>query len=467
MSEQQGPSPEVSAEQSAAPRPAPGPRPAPPKPRPIPRPAAVAPVPPPADAQAAAEAAAWGRVDPDGTVWVREAAGERSVGQYPGADSSEALAFYVRRFLDIQAQITLFESRLPQLGGAEIDSTLATLREALAEPAAVGDLDGLRHRLETLEERAAERRRELEAERAAQREEALARRTEIVEAAERIAEQDPDRTQWKQSGQRLRELLEDWKTAQRTGPRLDRGSEERLWKRFSHARSTFDRHRRQYFARLDQVQGEAKAVKERLVARAEALSASTDWRGTAVAFRELMDEWKAAGRAAKRDDDALWERFRAAQQRFFDARNAQLAEVDAEYEANLAAKLELLEQAEALLPVTDVAAAKAALRPLQDRWDEIGKVPRKDVQRVESRMRAVEQAVRDAERAKWRRTNPETRARAEGAAAQLHAAIEALEKEHAEAVAGGDEAAARSAQEALEARRTWLAQIEKAADEAG
>lgn len=465
MREQQGPSSEGSAEQSAAPRPAP--RPVPPKPRPIPRPAAVAPVPPPAEARAAAEAAAWGRVDPDGTVWVREAAGERSVGQYPGADSSEALAFYVRRFLDIQAQVALFESRLAQLGVAEIDSTLAALREALAEPAAVGDLDGLRHRLRTLEERAARRRRELEAERAAQREEALARRTQIVEAAEQLAGQDPERTQWKQSGQRLHELLEDWKTAQRTGPRLDRSTEERLWKRFSHARSTFDRQRRQYFARLDQLQAEAKAVKERLVARAEELSASTDWRGTAAAFRDLMDEWKGAGRAAKRDDDALWERFRAAQQRFFDARNAQLAEVDAEHEANLAAKLEVLQEAEALLPVADVAAAKAALRPLQDRWDEIGRIPRKDVQRVESRMRAVEQAVRDAERAQWRRTNPETRARAEGAAEQLHAAIEALEKENAEAVARGDEAAARSAQEALEARRTWLAQIERAADETG
>src|SRR5690606_5508154 len=126
------------AEPSGGSRPAPAPRPAPRPPLPGRRPAAApaAPV-PPVDARDAAEAAAWGRVDPDGTVWVREATGERTVGQYPGADTEEALGFYVRRFLDLQAQVALFEARLPQLQPKEIEQTLATLTEALAEPAAV------------------------------------------------------------------------------------------------------------------------------------------------------------------------------------------------------------------------------------------------------------------------------------------------------------------------------------------
>ncbi|MDD9205794.1 DUF349 domain-containing protein, partial [Georgenia sp. 10Sc9-8] len=461
-----GEQPESAAATTAPAAPRPRPTPAA---RPAPHPPAVAtaPVQPPVDAHDAAEAAAWGRVDPDGTVWVREASGERMVGQYPGADSDEALAFYVRRFLDLQAQVVLFETRLPQLSVKEIDQTLTSLTEALKEPTAVGDIDGLRSRLAVLGERAKERRAAAAAERAAAREEAVAARTGIVEEAEQISDQDPARTQWKQSGERLRSLLEQWKSAQRSGPRLDRSTEDQLWKRFSRARTTFDRRRRQFFAELDNAQAEAKAAKERLIARAEELSGSTDWRGTSLAYRDLMDEWKAAGRASRKEDDALWARFRDARQRFFEAREAQNAETDAEYAANLKAKLEVLEQAEALLPVTDPASAKSALRRLQDRWDDIGKVPRAEMNRVDGRMRAVEQAVRDAEQEIWRRSNPETKARAEGAAAQLQSAIENLEEEHAEAVQRGDSRGEAEARAALEARRTWLDQVQRAADEAG
>ena len=460
--------PESAAPAPSVPSPSTMPRPRP-VPRPVPTPAAVAPaasqpaVVPPVDPHDAAEAAAWGRVDDDGTVWVREASGERSVGQYTGADTEEALGFYVRRFLDLQAQVALFEARLPQLAPKEIDQTLATLSESLEAPAAVGDVDGLRQRLERLREGAEERRRQAAAEREAAKAQAVAERTAIVEKAEQIAEQDPARTQWKQSGQRLRDLLEEWKNAQRNGPRLDRATEDKLWKRFSHARTAFDRHRRQYFSELDAAQSSVKETKERLIARAEELSSSTDWGRTAAAYRQLMDEWKAAGRASRKDDDALWARFRAAQQRFFDARSAQNAEIDAEYGENLKVKLALLEQAEALLPVTDPRAARAALRPIQDQWDEAGKVPRAEVQRVEGRMRAVEQAVRDAEQAEWDRSNPETRARVEGAAAQLHSAIEQLEAELEKARAGGDAKQVADAEAALEARRAWLDQIQRAA----
>ena len=91
---------------------------------------------------------------------------------------------------------------------------------------------------------------------------------------------------------------------------------------FSHARTTFDRKRRQHFGALDEQRAQARAAKERLIARAEELSTSTDWAATANAFRDLMTEWKAAGRTARKDDDALWARFRAAQDAFFAARTA-------------------------------------------------------------------------------------------------------------------------------------------------
>ena len=199
------------------------------------------------------------------------------------------------------------------------------------------------------------------------------------------------------------------------------------------------------------------------MAEAEALATSTDWGPTAGAYRDLMARWKAAGRAGRKDDDALWARFRAAQDAFFGARDAANKATDEEFQANLEVKLALLEQAEALLPVKDLAAAKAALRDIQAKWDEAGKVPRGDLQRVEGRLRAVEQAVRDADQAHWRHSNPETRARAEGAAAQLHAAIAQLEEDLAAATKAKDARRIAEATTALEARRAWLEQVERAA----
>lgn len=484
--EDPAPAADTAVEAAAAPKPGaprPGPR---PKPSAVPHPPRkpVAPasggpaapaavpevpaVPALADDSAAAKAAAeFGRVDEDGTVYVRESAGERSVGQFPGVDTDEALALYVRRYLDLQAKVALFEARLTStdLSVKEIDQTIARLTEETAEPSAVGDLDGLRAQVESLRGAAAERRGQLEAERTAAKAAALEARTEIIEAAEKIAATDPSRMQWRPAGEELRGLLDRWKEAQRSGPRIDRASEEALWKRFSHARTAFDRERRHYFAELEQRNASAKAAKEKLVAEAEALSSSTDWGPTAGAYRDLMAQWKAAGRASRKDDDALWARFRAAQDTFFQARDAVNSATDAEYAANLEVKEALLTQAEKLVPVKDLGAAKAALRDLQERWEEAGRVPRGDLQRVEGRLRAVENAVRDAEQAQWTRTNPETRARAEGAAAQLEAAIEGLEADLAAAQGRGDARAVKDLETALTARRAWLEQVVRAAED--
>ena len=446
-----------SAGQPGAPQPAeqPGTAPAPAK--------APAPAESTIDPEEAMDAAKWGRVDGEGRVYVQDGGTEREVGQFPDVPIAEAMAFYVRRFLDLKATVDLFAMRLPQLSIREIDSTVKSLGESLAAPAAVGDLDGLRARFEALRTVAAERRAAINAERAAAKEQALKDRTAIVERAEAIAAQDPDRTQWKSSGAELRELLEQWKGAQRRGPRLDRPTEDGLWKRFSHARTTFDRHRRQFFSELDAKQAQVKAAKEALIKRAQEMSSSTDWAGTSAKYRALMEEWKKAGRASRKEDDALWARFRAAQQVFFDARRAKDEAVDAEFAENLKVKEALLAKAEALLPVKNVKAAKRALRPIQDAWEEAGRVPRNAVRRLEGRMRAIEDAIREAENAEWRRTDPETKARAEGLAGQLEDSIAELESDLAAARAAGDAKKIAEAEAALTARRAWLEQVRRSA----
>jgi len=97
---------------------------------------------------------------------------------------------------------------------------------------------------------------------------------------------------------------------------------------------------------------------------------STDWAGTSAKYRDLLAEWKKAGRASRKEDDALWARFRAAQQVFYDARRAKDEAVDAEFAENLKVKEALVAKAEALLPIKDIKAAKKALRPIQDAWEE-------------------------------------------------------------------------------------------------
>ncbi|SHE26051.1 DUF349 domain-containing protein [Actinomyces glycerinitolerans] len=421
----------------------------------------AAPTEPEIDPEAAMDAAKWGRVDGEGRVYVQDGGSEREVGQFPGVPIAEAMAYYVRRYLDLNSNVGLFAARLPHLSVREIDSTIKNLEESLKEPAAVGDLEALRARFAALKSVAVERRQAVAAERAAAKEQALKDRTAIVERAEAVAAQDPARTQWKSSGAELRTLLEQWKEAQRRGPRLDRPSEDALWKRFSHARTTFDRHRRQYFSELDAKQAKVKAAKEALIKRAEELSHSTDWAGTSARYRELMDEWKKAGRASRKEDDALWERFHAAQQVFYDARRAKDEATDAEYAGNLKVKEELAAKAEALLPIKNPKAARKALRPIQEAWDEAGRVPRNAVRRLEARMRAVEDALRRAEQAEWRRTDPETQARAQGLASQLEDSIAELEADLAAAKESGDTKAQAQAEAALTARRAWLDQVRR------
>jgi hypothetical protein len=408
----------------------------------------------------------WGRADDDGTVYVRTADGERKVGQYPGVTPEEALAYFGRKFDDLAAQVSLLEQRMKagQVSAGDAETTIRRLEPAIKEANAVGDLEALLRRLEALAPLAAERRAEAQRARQEARAGALTERTALVEEAEGLAGADPERIPWKTSGDRLRDLFNDWRRMQRDS-RLDKSTEDELWKRFSHARTTFDRKRRHYFGALDEQRNQAKRVKEDLIAEAEALATSTDWSETALAYRGLMARWKEAGRAAKKDDDALWARFRAAQDAFFSARAEVNSQADAEFSENLRFKEDLLVEADQLLPVRDLGAAKSALRDIQARWDAIGKVPRTEMSRIEARLRRVEQGVRDAEQDRWKRSNPEALARAEDLVAQLETTIAGLAADLEKARAAGNERKVRDAEQALEARQEWLVQARRARDE--
>jgi len=398
----------------------------------------------------------WGRVADDGTVYVRTAEGERAVGSWQAGSPAEALEFFKRKFDSLATEISLLEQRIAatDLSPAHARATIGRLLTAVADARAVGDLDGLRTRLEAMTALVDHRREEHKVAREQARLQAHEVKERIVAEAEKIA---AEATHWKISGERMRQLLEEWKTA----PRGDRATETALWKRLSAARNAFTKRRKAYFAGLEEERETARARKEKLVTEAEALASSTDWGPTATAFRELMRSWKEAGRAERTVEEALWSRFKAAQDSFFQARSQVFTAKDAELREHAAAKGRLLAEAEKLLPVTDPRAARAALRGIQERWEHIGGVPRDLYDKLEGDLRKVEDAVRRAEDSHWRRSNPEALSRAKGTVEQIRSAISQLEDQLDRARSRGDETAQRRAEEAIAARRSWLEEAER------
>jgi Domain of Unknown Function (DUF349) len=405
--------------------------------------------------------AAFGRVDDDGTVYVRTSSGERAVGQVPGVPADEALGFFTRRFESMELEVSLLERRIAT-GAVSPDDAVASinkLRNALADARAVGDLDGLQARLEALSPVIANQRAARRAERARHQEETRAAKERFVLEAERLAAGND----WRGGVNRFRVLLEEWKAL----PRLDRATDDALWHRFSSARTTYTRRRKAQFAQQNEQREAARAIKEGLVGEAEALASSTEWGPTTGAYRDLMARWKAAGPAPRDVDELLWKRFRGAQDRFFMAKQAALSEQDSELRVNAQAKERLLVEAEALLPIRDPGTARASYRDILSRWTALGRVPRDAIRPLESRLRAVDNAIKAAEAERWRRASPEAKARAADTAAKLEAQIAALEQRVAQAEARGDHRAASEAAASAATYREWLAQAQRTASDLG
>ncbi len=404
-------------------------------------------------------ASEWGRVDDDGTVYVKTADGERAVGQMPDATPEEAMAFYVRRYDALALEVDLLHKRINSgvLSPEEAANAVKTVRGQLADAHAVGDLTSLGSRLDQLGPVIATHREARRAEKARRTTEAKEQKEQLAVDAEAIA----NGRDWKNGANRLRELLEQWKQL----PRIDKAADDALWKRFSSARSAYTKARKVHFAEQDEKRDAARMVKERLAKEAEDLAESTDWGPTASRYRDLMRQWKDAGPAPKGIDDELWKRFRGSQDTFFGARDEANAALDAEFEANAVVKEQLIIEAEGLLPVSDLATAKAAFRDLADRWDAAGKVPRERMKDLEGRMRSVEQAIRKVEDEQWNRTDPEKSARADDMVSKLEAAIAEAEAKLEKARLTGDERKIRELEESLEGRRSFLEMAKRASDD--
>lgn len=397
----------------------------------------------------------WGRVDDDGTVYVREVEGERTVGQYPDATAEEALAYFERKYVKFAGQVALLEQRVR--GGAparDVAKAIVHLKTAVSGANAVGDLASLTARLDKLSGSVGELTEKQSAEAKAAVTDAITEREKLVAEVEALAAQDPAKAQWKLVTTQLDEFFASWQAHQQEGPRLPKTEGDELWKRFRAARTTIEGHRKAFFSELDGTHREARTRKQELAEKAESLAS----KGTAAIpdYRNLLDDWKSAGRAGKKVDDALWARFKAAGDVLYAAKAEVDAQDEVEFSANLEQKLALLTEAEPLLTGTDRNVAKEKLLGIQRKWDAIGKIPRDSMKSVEDRMRKVETAVRKLDEDHWNKSNPEKQARSDGLASQLTAAIEKLEVELAAATKAGDARKIKDAEEALAARQIWL-----------
>ncbi|MDN6552720.1 MAG: DUF349 domain-containing protein [Corynebacterium flavescens] len=378
----------------------------------------------------------WGRVAEDGTVYVTGPEGERKIGQWQAGTPAEGLAHYGSRYDDLATEVELLEARL-KAHPAEAESIKASAKElqlGLPEAAVIGDIAALDTRLLDIIEHSVKAGEAAAQQRQERRAEAIAAKEKLANEAEAIAAES---TEWRAAGDRIREILEEWKQIKG----IDRKSDDALWKRYSRARDSFNRRRGAHFAELDRNRATARKKKEDLVERARALQESTDWAETARAYRDLMTEWKAAGRAPREVDDKLWAAFRAAQDHFFDARNAVNDERDKEFASNAAAKDALIAEYDAQIdPAHSIDAARAKLRELQEKWEEIGFVPRAQVREYEAKIEALEKRVSAAEEQQWRRTDPEAQARA----AQFQAKVDDFQAQAQAAEAKGDSSRAAS-----------------------
>ncbi len=377
----------------------------------------------------------------------------------PTPGPEEALAFFSRRFDDLEFEVALLEQRVSagarsrrgdRLGQAGARRPCTRPRPSATWPGSTpGSTRCGATRVPARE---------------AQQSSAPASSTQAKGEKERIAaeaEQLSEGTDWRNGANRMRDLLDEWKTL----PRLEKPVDDALWRRFSTARTTYTRRRKSHFSEVNEQREGARAVKEELVVEAEALAGlhRVGRHRREVPRPDAPVEGRRPGSARRRRPavEALPRRPGRVLRRPDAANAAQ----DSEFAANAEKKEALLVEAEKLLPVTDVRAARDAFRDIAERWDAAGKVPRERMKDLEGRMRKVEQAIRGVEDDEWRRSNPEATARAADTVAQLEASIADLQAKHDKAVEAGNDKRAAEHAAALEARKAWLAEAQKAFEE--
>ena len=210
-----------------------------------------------------------------------------------------------------------------------------------------------------------------------------------VAAEELVAQPLTTLKEWNRANDRLLEIQKTWKTIG-FAPKKDNN---RIYERFRAACDRFFESKRQFFAGVKSEMEHNLQLKNEICAQAEALQNSEEWKKTTEELIALQARWKQIGAVSRRHSDAVWKRFRAACDRFFERKAAHFAGVDGEHEENLRRKLALLEE----MAAADVkAGGYEVIKEFQRRWGEIGFVPIKQKEAIQKRYKAAVDALFDA-----------------------------------------------------------------------
>jgi hypothetical protein len=396
-----------------------------------------------------------GRVDEENNVYVFDNGSERKVGQYPGVTRDEALAYFERKFQELESNVRILEQRVKNKADAiSIAKAAQKLTVDLVEPAAVGNLQDLRERVANITPNIEQLKKDKAEASEKVTKEAIKIRTEIATKAQALANKDPQKTQWKIASKQMTELFEQWQQSQKSAPKVPRKDSELIWKQFSQARTKFEANKRAFFSALTAESKNVRAKKTALVAQAEALDAKGS--DSSMDYRKLLDQWKLSGRSQGSQDDALWERFKTAGDNIYARKKEILAKESVEFQANYEAKIAVITEAEKLDPSINLAEAKKQLLSLQAKYEKAGKVPKDKIKETDTRMKTVEKRFKDFEQEQWRASDPAAIERTNSVISQLLESIEKLEKELAGAEASNDPSRIAKAKEALQARQSWL-----------
>jgi len=396
-----------------------------------------------------------GRVDDDNNVYVIDNGSERKVGQYPGVSGNEALAYFERKFHELESNVRILEQRVKNKADAiSIAKAAQKLSVDLVEPAAVGNLQDLRERVANITPNIEQLKKDKAEASEKVTKEAIKLRTEIATKAKALADKDPQKTQWKIASKQMTELFEQWQQSQKSAPKVPRKESEQIWRQFSQARTKFEANKRAFFSALTAESKNVRAKKTALVAQAEALDAKGS--DSSMDYRKLLDQWKLSGRSQGSLDDALWERFKTAGDNIYARKKEILAKESVEFQANYEAKIAVIAEAEKLDPSTNLAEAKKQLLSLQAKYEKAGKVPKDKIKETDFRMKTVEKKFKDFEQEQWRASDPAAIERTNSVVSQLLDSIDKLEKELVDAEASNDPSRIAKAEEALQARKSWL-----------
>lgn len=296
---------------------------------------------------------------------------QRTVATVSADNPDMVFNLLVEKFPEIEAKVTELvnewnaeQDKLKLLGKVE------RMKEYLHHTNAVGDFHTIYKIVENLDK---ELHKLVE--------ENFVKKQELVQKAEQLATSE----EWKETTEGYKKLAEEWK---HTG-HLDKERNDALWARLEAAKDKFFERKRTHQEDVNKEMLQNLDLKMEVVERAEQLAASEDWKKATDEFKELMEKWKGIGRTLHDKNEELWKRFTEANNVFFEKKKQHFDVIHKEQEDNLAAKLALVERAEALKESTEWNETTQQYNTLMEEWKKLGRVPKEKSDEVWNRFNAA------------------------------------------------------------------------------